>query len=582
MRAAMVFVLSVALVLSAALALDAVELVPCFTGTPTADQLCEWELRDVPPAWLVTDVQRTPVLTITDPQGQRWQRAAFLFQSAKRNVDPAVEGDYVAAGPALLRLRHTPRLPGDHTWTLSAPDGSPLASGTVSVAPALRPTGAVRISPHNPRLLALADGTPWIPIGPNIAWGLGPDRLANIDTYFAHLAEHGGTHARIWLASWCGQFEGATPDAYDLPAASLTDAILSSARKHGLHLTVVIDNHHDLVHGKRFPYGPDYISRARRFLTAEPPAQYRRKLRYLLARWGADDTVAVWELFNEVDMACLVREISIPWMNGATRLFHDLDQDDRLVTISWAGLDWPRAYADAHVDIVQLRGYVHEWLDIDEELRERDRDGVGMLIPAALQARELGRPFFFGETGYQGLEQHNPGNTVDTHGFLLRQQAWAGFLLGGCGSGMNWWWDVYIDANGLWDIYGGLAKAIAEMDWRDPDLAPLAPTTDGHIRVIGWQSPQQALLWPQIRIDTWYKHVVEQQQRPEFSRPVDLPLSGFEPSVRFHARWQHQVTAQVVAEENVLADANGNVHLTMPADGSDLIVLIQRLSETAP
>lgn len=570
-----------ALLLSAICASEAVELIPRFADEPAAGDVLEWELGDLPETWLITDVERTPTLTFTAPDGSTLTRSAFLYQRGALNQNPNIAGEYVAVGEPGLRIRHTARMPGTHAWHLRDPAGETLAKGNFTVGDHRGPPGPIGIHPHNPRLLAFADGTPWIAIGPNIAWAL-PDRLANMERYFAHLAEQGGTHARVWLASWCGQFEGSEPDAYDLPSAWVVDEILASARRHGLRLTIVIDNHHDLVHGKRFPYGSDYVARARTFLAAKPGEQYQRKLRYLLARWGADDTVAVWELFNEVDMACIVREIAIPWITGASELFHQLDQDHRLTSVSWAGPDWDRAFAATAVDLVQLRAYVHEWLDIDEELRARDRDGVGMMLADAARANRGTRPFFFGESGYQGLEQNNPGNELDRQGLLLRQQAWAGFLLGGCGSGMNWWWDVYIDANGLWGIYGGLARAIEAIDWRDPDLLPLTPNEDGHLRVIGWRSPRQALLWPQIRIDTWFEHLVEERERPVFPHDAALPLPGFIAGATYSIRWQHQVTAQVTIETTATATAEGRLDLTMPAAGHDLVVIIRPVPEVAP
>ncbi len=570
-----------ALLLSVFCVSEAVELVPHFADTPAADDLLEWELRDVPDAWLVTDVERTPTLTVTAPDGMTMTRKAFLYQRGVLNQDPAITGEYIAVGTPELRIRHTARVPGRHAWHLRDPVGETLAEGALTVGDSRGPRGPLGISARNPRLLAFADGTPWIPIGPNIAWAL-PDRLANMERYFARLAEQGGTHARVWLASWCGQFESDQPDIYDLPSAWVADEILASARRHGLRLTMVIDNHHDLVHGKRFPYGKDYVARARNFLAATPGPQYERKLRYLLARWGADDTVAVWELFNEVDMACIVREIAIPWIAGASTLFQQIDQDRRLTTVSWAGPDWDRAFAAAAVDLVQLRAYVHEWLDMDEELRASDRDGVGMMLADVARANQGTRPFFVGESGYQGLEQHNPGNELDQQGLLLRQQAWAGFLLGGCGSGMNWWWDVYIDANGLWGIYGGLARAVEAIDWRDPDLLPLTPNEDGHLRIIGWRSPRQALLWPQTRIDTWFEHVVEERERPVFPQDAALPIPGFIAGAAYSIRWQHQVTAQAEVETTAMATDDGRLDLTMPAAGHDLVVIIRHVPEVAP
>lgn len=555
---------------------EAVELTPRFTSAST-DDLLEWELRGAPPDWLSLDVQRTPLLTITDPAGRRWLRPAFMWQEGARNPDPRADPELVTVGERALRIRHTARLPGLHHWSLTDPAGNEIAHGDLSVAAGTAPTGPLAIHSRNSRLLAFADGTPFIPIGPNIAWAAGPDRLALMERYFASLAQVGGTHARVWLASWCGQFEAETPDAYRLERAWLVDGILASARAHGLHLTLVIDNHYDLVNGQGFPYGDDYLGRATRFLVREPPPQYQRKLRYLLARWGADDTVACWELFNEVDMACVQREIAIPWITAAAALLRRLDQDHRLSSVSWVGNDWDRVFDVADLDLVQLRGYVLEWTQADEEVRVAGRDAVALLAEQAARAVQRARPFIFGELGYQGLEAENHGNDLDADGLLLRQQAWAGFLLGGCGSGMNWWWDVYIDRRGLWEQYRGLAVAVRRLDWRDASLTPLTPNPTGNLRVIGWVAPTQALLWPHIRSDTWYAALVEGRPRPVFPRPASATIGGFAATTRFRATWLDQISGVEKNAEELLSDADGRLQLTVPADCRDLVVHLQRL-----
>ena len=559
------------ILLMLACAVNAVELIPRFITATTGD-LLEWELRDVPAAWIVLDVEKTPSLAITDPAGRRWLRSAFVWQEAARNPDPKADPELVTVKDRGLRIRHTPRLPGVHRWVLSDAAGAELARGEVTVVAGTDPLGPVTISSSNGRLLAFADGTPFIPIGPNIAWAHGPDRLATMEQYFAALEAVGGTHARVWLASWCGQFESSKPDTYRLEQAWLVDGILASARAHHLHLTIVIDNHYDLAHGKEFPYGDDYVGRALRFFAADPSAQYQRKLRYLLARWGADDTVACWELFNEVDMACVQREITLPWILGAAKLLRRLDQDHRLSSISWAAQDWDRVFDHAELDLVQLRGYVLEWTQADDQVRMEGRDGVGLLINDAGRAVQRSRPFIFGEVGYQGPEQDNFGNDLDLGGMLLRQQAWAGLLLGGCGSGMNWWWDVYIDRRTLWEQYRGLSVAVKRMNWRDAGLTPLTPNPIGNLRVIGWVAPTQALLWPHIRSDTWHASLVEQIPRPIFPRPAKATLGGFVLSSRFRATWLDQISGVEKNGEDLQSDANGQLTLTVPADCRDLVV----------
>jgi hypothetical protein len=512
--------------------LSAVELKPLFTEACGDDLLC-WEIVDPPSDWLSFDTTKTPRLEFTSPNNHKWIRNAYLDQGFEAQAPGATGADQATAAPtaqnanadghaahaalatdagltpsgkAVLRIRHTPRSVGVHHWVLFDPTGKTVSTGELTVkAPREQaPVGPLQVNEANMRLLGFRDGTVFIPIGPNIAWATGASRMGDFARYCSALHENGGNHARVWMASWWGGIESAKRDEYRLDQAWLTDQVLAMARANHLKFTMVLDNHDDIKFGKYFPYGADYDARLKTFMVADPPSQYERRLRYILARWGADDCVAAWELCNEVEQAQPIRERAVAWVKGAAALLAKLDQDNRLHTVSWSGDDWDLVAGLPHIDLTQVHSYVLEWNDPVGLLRRGTRDGVGMLINNAARANALLKPFCFSELGYQGSNEKNPGNDLDGGGLLLRQQLWAGFMLGGYGTGMNWWWDVYMDKKGLWTNYRGFASVIAHIKWDDKDLAPLTPNQDSSLRVLGWQSPRQLLLWPQLRTDTWY------------------------------------------------------------------------------
>ncbi len=583
--AAVILVLVLGLAGSALGAGDGPALRACFApGTVKADDLLEWEVSEPDPAWLVTDVSATPRLDIIEPPDGTVTRTRRAFLDRAHRFDPAHQGaapEFLPDGEARLRFRHTARKAGTFGWVFRTPQGREISRGSFLVAPAAGPIGPLRISRDNPRMLAFPDGNIFVAIGPNIAWANGPDRLAGFTRYFTALKEAGGTHARVWMASWCGQIEGTAPDAYRLDHAWLFDRILALARGNGLRLTVVIDNHHDLLHGKNVPYGEPkadptvaLASRLDAFLAVPVPDQYRRKLAYLMARWGADDTIAAWELCNEVDMAQPIREKALPWVKAAAIAIKEADGDDRLHSISWAGTDWDRVMGLPGLDLVQMHGYVMEWADPLGLYRVGTRDGVQMLVAYAERANKLKRPFCFSEVGFQGTNEHNPGNDRDRTGLLLRQQAWAGLMLGGYGPAMNWWWDNYIDARGLWPVYRGLAAVAARVNWRDRELAPLQPGKDGPVRVLGWQSPGQALIWPQLRLDTWHRHLEEGKDRPTLGVPVTVRLGGMKKKAKFTCRWFDMVGGDERSHATATTDASGNLDLVVPPRIIDQVCLI--------
>lgn len=551
---------------------DGVQLVQ-LTKAPAADDLVSWEIRGAPDAWLVTDVEQTPVLTITSPSGKRWDRRAFLYQSCQ---PPTGDGPPTPVGGPQLHIRHTARVAGNHAWVLRGPDDQELARGTLTVsAPRTkRPVGMLQVSQDNPRLLAFRDHTIFIPIGPNVCWTVAPDQLGKFAKHFANLAKHGGNHVRLWCASWCGQIEGETPDAYRLEQAWMMDRILALAREHGLMVTIVLDNHHDMGLGKFFPYGVTYQERVKNFLSATPGGQHRRRMRYVLARWGADDSIAAWELFNELDLAQPMRDAALRWAAGTSTLFKSLDVDQRLLTISWAGDDWDPVAKLPAIDLGQVHSYVVEWSDKLGMRKTATRDGVGMLLSAAERGMTLGKPYCFSEVGYQGTNEDNKGNDLDTQGLLLRQQAWAGFLLGGYGSGMNWWWDVYIEPKQLWSGYRGLARVLPRLDWRDRELSPLLPNRDSVLRIIGWQSPTQALLWPQLRADTWHAHLVEGKGRPQLTREMLGRVAGMKAGATYRLHYLDMLSGEERSRREVKAGADGVLEVAVPPPNLDVVVWV--------
>ena len=522
MRLALLLLALLAL-LANALSAAEIALEPRFSGEVRAGDLLTWRVTNAPAAWLVEDVGKTPRLTITGPDGRVWTRPAYLDRTWKAGAAGGPE--FVPVGESFLAVRHAVREPGLFKATLWDPAGTAVASAEVRVLAGTRPPGPLRVSADNLRLLAWADGTPFLAIGPNLAWANAPDRASDFARYCALLKAQGCTHVRVWLASWSGK--PWDEQGLRLDHAWLTDQHLAAARANGLAVTLVLDNFHDVWTGRGAPWGADSVARVANFVDKGLLPAWLDRLRYAFARWGADDAIVMWEPINEIDMLQPIRERALPWLEQAVSWIKREDIDHRLVTASWAGEDWARAMALPGIDVAQVRGYVFEWTAADWRLQEKTRDAIGMWLEPFAEAQRLGKPFLLAEVGYQGSNEDNRGNSLDKDGMLLRQLTWAGLMLGGCGSGMNWWWDVYIDKQNLWGVYGPLAQISARLDWKDKELAPLTPNRGGAMRVLGWTSPSQALIWPVHVNDTWYAAVAQGRKRPAPIAPVTATLAGF-------------------------------------------------------
>ncbi len=553
MRAVIIFMLLVSCPLvSQAVEPAAVTVMPQFTAAATGD-LLTWTITSAPEAWRTTDVAHAPQLKIIDPDGHILYRPAFA----------------VADG---VWVRHVARSAGVHAWKLLDPQGATIADGAFTVDRGSAPAGPLGVSQRNHRYLAWADGTVFVPVGPNVCWVDG-DPVAGYEAAFAKLATHGCNHTRVWMCTWSlgiADAPGKNPELRFDRALQL-DGVLAAARRHGIRITLVLDNHSDVLSGTPFTFEGSIEERQAAFFSDPPPLEWIRRLRYCLARWSADDALLAIELMNEADLAQPIRERSVPWVTAAADLLQRFDLDHRLHSISWCGGDWERVLANPALDLVQLHQYVLDFLDESEAIREPTRDGVGMLLTPSARANNFARPWLLAESGFQGTNADNPGNDLDTDGLLLRQQLWAGFLLGGCGGAMNWWWDVYLDPHALWTVYRPFTTITARLDLNDPELAPIMPNESGAVRMMGIASGRQALLWPQVRADTWHRLLVEHQPRRGLTVDQPIRLNGFVPLRTYLLTSLDQRTAAASPPETLVADAQGLLAFVLPAHSLDVI-----------
>ena len=547
----------------------------------STDSIIEWEITDAPPAWLSYDVTKTPSAQITAPDGTIIKRQAFLYQKHQANPMDKSGSGLKGIGPQVLRIRHQARQAGKYTIQCFAPDGKRFASQQFTISAGQKPIGPVQRSQRNPRLLSFANQETFIPIGCNISWANGPDRLGNFKHYLQQLHKQGGNHIRLWMCSWFGHLESSDPDVYRLDHAALIDGVLAEARRLGIYVTLVLDNHHDLVHGKAFPYGDNATQRIQNFLGMPLNQQYQRRLRYVVARYACDDQILAWELFNELDEALYhqtlpenmlnMQLICGQWIHAAAAFLKQIDPDKRLVTSSLSWQTWSEVEGADAFDVIHVHEYVPQFKDI----HPLHFDGILPLQTHLQRLAMYKRPFRFAEVGHNGTNEHNPAHELDPGGYFLRQQAWAGFMLGGYGSGMNWWWDTYIEKEDLWQVYQPLHKAIAHLDWQDQHLLPLTLNQGGSLRVMGWRSDSQAIIWPQIRANTWHALTVKNQP-PHVYGKQGFRLGQFLPNTEYHVTWmsmedgnEHQHTIQN-------SNQDGQLLFRCPTGHKLMVVLIRK------
>jgi hypothetical protein len=338
----------------------------------------------------------------------------------------------------------------------------PENGGVARARAAADPRGAIGIDPANPRQFAHADGTPYVPVGLNLAWG--PEAFHA--TAFARMAEHGLNWTRVWLAHWGGlnpdwrEGQPALPlGELDLAVLRRWEALLADAESHGVRVQVVLQHHGQWSTQVNPNWRSNPWNAANRGGFLEDPAAFftderaraltRRKYRHLVARLGHSDAVLAWELFNEVQFTDAYRvrrdEAAVAaWHAEMAAWIREHDAHGRLITTSFDRLDSP---IYAAMDYFQPHLY-----------------GVNMLAAArrfAPSPGELGKPVFYGEVGDERM-LHVP-EALRQAGHALIPHLWAGTMSAAAAPPQPWFWQRILDTP-LFDELGTLARFVAAAD----------------------------------------------------------------------------------------------------------------------
>ena len=433
-----------------------------------------------------------------------------------------------ATGIAGWRLRYTPSEPGSYTVTLkvsrAGAPATPIASHAF-VVPEESLTaqhGWVRIGPDR-RYFETADGRPLRLIGENTCW----PRWGGTDDYvamFQAMQRSGQNFGRIWMCPWwLGIEHGQGPATqYNMDAAARLDRIFELAEEHGIYLLLCLDFHGmyqlDNPHwggsGNLWPKNPYQCAQGgpctepNDFFT-HPAAKtvYQKRLRYLIARYGAQPRLLAWQFFNEIDNAYEWGRLNgadvAAWHGEMGTWLKQHDPYGHLVTTSLTGgSDRPEIWSLPAMDFAVYHSY-------------------GDTAPARKIAtlaedyfRRYGKPFMIGEFG---VDIWGWGRASDPHMRGLRQALWGGALGGTVGSSMSWWWE-YIHEDNVYPLYAALSSILDRAGWHEGRWSPA--------RVAPEFSPPPAQAGETLSDQLIYTGRVFLRAEPWFSAVRPVALTG--------------------------------------------------------
>lgn len=445
---------------------------------PVAYQIMEWSV-DLGRSYEnpFDDQQIAVDATFRGPGDRKLVVPGFWSAECQRQSGRDGSERWVETGPGQFLIRACLPVAGQWQLQVSAKDSNGIRKSepiTFEVGRSDEP-GFIRRSPDSERYLQFDSGKPYFAIGLNIGW---PGRRGSLDNqeWFTKLSAAGGNFARVWFSWHRNKIETKKtgPGRYDLAACAYNDRMLKQAAENHIACMLTFLNHTQLLDSNYWGRGdwPDdpYNSAnggpatrpANFFDTAMARTLFKRRLRYIVARYSAFTNIVAWEIWNEQELGKV--NIPLDWTKEMADTLHALDPYHHLVTTSFGDAGDKATWSLPEIDLTQRHMYGD---------KGSIQDTVGAYVQAARLNDIYHKPYLLAELGiaWQGPDtEYDP----ESRGTNLHNGLWAGALSGGFGGGCSWWWDSYVAPKNLWHTYAGLAKFTEKIDWPRRKFEPLA------------------------------------------------------------------------------------------------------------
>lgn len=427
----------------------------------------------------------------------------------------------------------------------------------------------VRVSRRDRRYFELSDGAPYIPNGLNlIAPRAKPDDaeggLKGFEAWLDRLAANRGNYIRVWLSSPFWDVEHRRCGEYDEEKAARIERMLALCAARGIRVKMTLE-HFRSIGGGNQPWADKPLHHVSNGGTAESiadwfdgeksRAQFRNKIRWYAARFGARPEIFGWELWNEVNA---VRGGDyLAWTEAMLPELHKAFPRN-LCMQSLGSFDadrWREVYRRHSLMPSNDLAQVHRYLDLGAQL-EICKGPVDVL--AADATRELlgykpGKPVILAESG--AVEPRHTGPfrlyAADREGIILHDVLFAPFFSGAAGAGQIWHWDAYVDANNLWHHFARFAEAVQDIDPARERFTPSFNET-ARLRVYTLAGRRTTLIWCRDAKNDW-RAELELGEPPETLRDAVLDLPRKTGAAKICDPWtNHWSTAPIRASRITL------------------------------
>jgi hypothetical protein len=421
--------------------------------------------------------------TFTGPSGKATTVEGFWFQNYTSSLSGANEV-LTASGSPEWRIRFTPDESGAYQLSVTATTASASLSGDTTFSTAAgTPASAFKTVPKiaaNQRYFEVA-GEPIVLNGANVCWHGSRGTYDYVD-WFPKMLQNGENFARLWMCPWAFGIEAAANSRtnYAQTKAWQLDRVMRMAETNGIFIMLCLEYHGmfqtapDQFGGNNAwlqnPYnsangGP--CATPNEFFTGTAARDiYKKRLRYVMARWGASPNLLCWEFFNEIDNSYnnLNATDVANWHSALGTWLKANDPYKRLVTTSLTGSsDRAEIWNVSSLEFAQYHSY-----GLAQPASKLPPIVEGMMS-------KYHKPVIVSEYGIDSSGFHAE---KDPYFRGLRQGIWAGLMSSTPGTGMSWWWEE-IHSRSLYGIYKSISQFLGKSALGKGSWTPVTFITNG-------------------------------------------------------------------------------------------------------
>jgi PKD repeat protein len=397
------------------------------------------------------------------PGGQTYYRDGFYFQDYQMTQPNVLE----PFGQPGWRIRFSPNQTGAWSYYVSVTDATgsfTTQTFTMNCTPTDR-KGFVKKSGSR---MVFDNGETFHGLGVNLAFQWWWDGFTAYEDWLDELHANGGNFTKISIAPWIfeiewletglGQYSQRQNRAWALDWVfdQLMEKRIYCQFNHLIHTELRTDHY---MGWNQSPYNNEnggVCTAPHQFLTYETAISlYKRKLRYMNARWGFSPYLAQWEHISEADNTDLYSSHHsqlLNWLNIMSVYINSIDQYNRPVSTGFAIPQHDESYwNNINTDFTQL--HIYSMIpDLEMHIYNYSKWHIDTWH----------KPHIVSEFSMA----HTPEEVfqADPTGIAFHNTLWASMFSGSFASAMSWWWDNYLYPNGFFSYFQPIAGFFSQIE----------------------------------------------------------------------------------------------------------------------